>query len=270
MMYELICLTVFVTAYLINTTTISVLYHRGLAHRAVRLRPWARKLAAHGGIWVTGLDPKGWVCMHRRHHAYSDGAGDPHSPVELGVFGVLYGQLRSYERTLVGLAKNNPEYTSHVEDLDFPINWLNRKGLWYLPYVVHLVVALAIALPTGMWLLAACYWLGMMSHPIEGWLVNSFGHAIGGRNFATNDNSRNNHVVAWLILGEGYQNNHHRYPASAKFSYRWWEIDLGYGLCLALEKIGFLDIERATLIPSPASDVVVPVGGYVADATGGD
>lgn len=250
-MYLITCAAVFALAYLINTTMISVFYHRGLAHSAVELRPAARRFAARYGIWLTGLDAKGWVCMHRKHHSHSDTPEDPHSPVHYGLIGVLLGQLRSYERTLVGLARGEGEYCDEVADLDFEISGINRKGLWYLPYVLHLLIALAIAVPTGMWALGACYFLGMMSHPIEGWIVNSLGHAVGGRNFETPDNSRNNHLAAWMILGEGYQNNHHRYPASAKFSYQPWELDLGFGVSLGLEKLGVLKIQRALLIPSP-------------------
>ncbi|MEO2168503.1 MAG: hypothetical protein ABGY42_10365, partial [bacterium] len=88
-----------------------------------------------------------------------------------------------------------------------------------------------------------------MSHPIEGWIVNALGHAVGGRNFDTDDNSRNNHFGAWLILGEGFQNNHHAYPDSARFSYRASEIDPGYGLSLLLERAGLVSIRRETLIP---------------------
>ena len=132
------------------------------------------------------------------------------------------------------------------------VSWVNRKRIWYLPYVTHLAIALAIALPTGMWALAGAYYFGIMSHPVEGWLVNALGHAFGGRNFETSDNSRNNHLAAWLIFGEGFQNNHHRYATSAKFSYQWWEVDLGYGFCLLLERLGVLEIRRETLIPTPA------------------
>lgn len=266
-MYILACLGVFLAAYLVNAIMITVFYHRGLAHRAVTLRPWARKLTIHTGIWFTGLDPKGWACMHRRHHAHSDTARDPHSPLNLGVWGVLLGQLKSYERTLVGLARGQHEFTRQVEDLDFPISWLNRKGVWYLPYLTHLAISLAIALPTGMWALAAAYYFGIMSHPIEGWIVNSLGHAVGGRNFETSDNSRNNHLAAWLVLGEGYQNNHHRYATSAKFSYQWWEVDLGYALCLLLEKLGVLDIRRDTLIPSSAAVRAAQARGPAVEST---
>jgi stearoyl-CoA desaturase (delta-9 desaturase) len=106
---------------------------------------------------------------------------------------------------------------------------------------------------TGYWALGISYWLGMMSHPVQGWIINSFGHAVGGRNFDTPDNSRNNHLAAWLVLGEGFQNNHHRFPASAKFSFRRGEVDMGYWICRILDKFGILEIQRAGLIPS-ASD----------------
>ncbi len=248
-MYLLACLVVFLVAYLVNTATISVLYHRGLAHGAVELGPGLRRFTARAGIWLTGLDPKAWVCMHRRHHAFSDTARDPHSPVRFGLFGLLLGQLRSYETTLIGLARNDAEYTSHVDDIDFEISALNRRRLWYLPYVVHLAIAAAVALPTGYWLLGATYFAGIMSHPVEGWIVNALGHAVGGRNFDTPDNSRNNLVAALLIVGEGLQNNHHRYPASARFSYRSPEVDPGYAICRLLEAAGLLAIHRATLIP---------------------
>ena len=252
-MYVLLCAAVFLIAYLINAITISVFYHRALAHQAVTLRPWLRRMVGRYGVWITGLDPLGWVCMHRNHHDYSDMPKDPHSPVHFGAMGVLLGQLRSYERTLRGLSCGRHEYRSKVEDIEFTVSWINRNGLWMMPYVAHLLLAIAIALPTGMWALATCYYIGIMSHPIEGWIVNSLGHSVGSRNFDTPDNSRNNHLAAWLIFGEGFQNNHHSYPASARFSYRPFEFDFGYTVCLLLEKLGLLEISHATLIPRGSS-----------------
>ncbi len=251
-MYIVACLAVLLAAYLLNVVTVSVLYHRGLAHGAVTLHPALRKFVVHAGIWLTGLDPKAWVCMHRRHHLYSDTEEDPHSPVHYGLIGVLMGQLKSYEKTLIGLAKRNVEYTSLVEDLEFPTHWLNRKRIWYVPYVLHLAIGLGVGAATGMWLLGLAYYFGMMSHPIEGWVVNSLGHAVGGRNFDTPDNSRNNHLAAWLILGEGFQNNHHAHPRSARFSYRRAEVDLGYAACLTLEMVGALEIDKEHLLAKPS------------------
>jgi len=171
--------------------------------------------------------------------------------VNVGILGIGAEQLRSYKRVIIGLLKKNPEYTRYAKDLDFPINPLQRRGLWWLPYAAHAVIGLGLALSVG-WLLGAAYFFGMMSHPVQGGVVNSLGHAMGGRNFDTDDNSRNNHLAAWLIFGEGYQNNHHQYPASARFSYRRTEVDPGYGFCLVMEKLGMLKIQRAYLIPRPS------------------
>ena len=256
MLYFGAVFAVFFIGYLVNTTMITVFYHRGLAHRAVDISPRMRRFVARWGNWLTGLDPKGWVCMHRLHHAHSDTEDDPHSPVHEGLFRLAYTQLVSYEKILVGLAKRKEPFTSTVADLDdlyadgHTISWLNRKGMWWLPYVLHLTIGIVIAV-AGFWAIGVAYFLGIMSHPIEGWIINAFGHAYGGRNFDTNDNSRNNHIAAWLIQGEGFQNNHHQYPSSAKFSYRWYEIDPGWGMCRLLDAIGMVKINREKLIPKP-------------------
>jgi stearoyl-CoA desaturase (delta-9 desaturase) len=247
-MYLAACVLVFAVAYLLNILTITIGYHRALAHKAVVLHPRLRALVVHGGNWLTGLDPKAWVVMHRLHHEHSDTPLDPHSPVNVGVVGIAREQLRSYKRVLVGLLKNDPAYTRYARDLEFPLSALNRAGRWYLPYAVHGALGVALGVGVG-WALGAAYFFGVMSHPVQGALVNAFGHAAGGRNFATSDNSRNNHLVAWLVFGEGFQNNHHRYPGSASFSYRRHEVDLGFAACVALESVGLATINREHLIP---------------------
>lgn len=244
MNYVLLCIGVFGAAYLLNIFYISVLYHRGLTHGAVKLRPWAVKLVAATGNWVTGLDPKGWSVMHRMHHQFSDTPSDPHSPVYQGVFPLMLGQLHSYNRTLVGLLKNEEPFVSYARDLDFDVSYLNRKRLWWVPYVAHLVVWLVLGAGFGYWLLGYCYWAGIMSHPIQGWMVNAFGHKFGYRNFAVADNSRNNTLVAWLCFGEGYQNNHHHAPTSPKFSVRWFEFDPGWTFCHVARWLGMVDSMR--------------------------
>lgn len=254
MIYTIVCLSVFLVAYAINMLVITVGYHRGLAHGAVTMHPRLQWTIVNLGSWLTGLDAKAWTVMHRMHHAYSDTPDDPHSPTHVGILGIPLAQLKSYKRVIVGLIRKEPEYTRFAKGLDFELSWLNRSNLWYLPYLTHLAVAGAIVWLGGGWVLAVCYFGGIMSHPIQGGLVNSLGHAIGGRNFDTQDDSRNNHLVAWLVAGEGFQNNHHQYPASPKFSYRASEIDVGYGACLAMQQIGWLRIESAGMIPSPRRD----------------
>ncbi|MBL6764727.1 MAG: fatty acid desaturase [Verrucomicrobiae bacterium] len=236
----LIPLLVFIGAYLVNIVYISVFYHRALAHGAITLRPWLRWFVIRSGVWLTGIDPKAWACMHRTHHVESDTERDPHSPVHYGIFGTFIGQLRSYEKNLVGLIIGRKQYTDVVADMDFPVSWIFRKKLWFLPYLIHVCVA------TGLWYwlknpwVSGAYFIGMMSHPVQGWLVNAFGHAIGYRNFNLTDNSRNNTLVAWATLGEGFQNNHHHDPGSAKFSVKFWEIDMGYWICCVFRLFGLI------------------------------
>jgi len=255
-MYFAACGLIFVSAYVLNVLVITVGYHRGLAHKAVRLRPWLRRAVIGGGIWITGLDPRAWVVMHRLHHQHSDTPEDPHSPTNVGILGIGLEQLRNYKRTLIGLIKHGRAYERYAADLDFPVNRLNRSGLWYLPYALHLGLGLILGLTFG-WVSGAAYFAGMMSHPVQGALVNALGHAWGGRNFDTPDNSRNNHLVAWLILGEGFQNNHHRYPSSASFSFRRREIDLGYAICWLFARLKALEIDQAALIPRPSLASIV-------------
>ena len=249
-MYFIICAAVFLAAYLLNALTITVGYHRGLAHGSVKLAPPVRRALLLCGSWITGIDPKAWSVMHRMHHQHSDTPEDPHSPLNVGLLGIGMEQLRSYERVLRGLKRDQPEYTKHAQGLDFELSWVNRTRRWYLPYVLHAAIGLAFAF-SGAWLLGLAYFLGMMSHPVQGGLVNAFGHAVGGRNFDTPDDSRNNWIVAVLILGEGLQNNHHRYPKSAKFSYHPWEPDVGFRACILLEAVGVLTIDYERLIPAP-------------------
>ena len=247
-MYIVLCTVVFLVTYLLNSVTVTVGYHRGFSHHAVSLRPLAKRLLVATGVWVTGLDAKAWVVMHRLHHAHSDTPLDPHSPRNVGLWGIPLEQLRGYQRTIDGLARSDPAYTRYAVDLDFKMGWLLRRGLWFVPYLVHLAFGVLLGVTAG-WALALCYVLGSLSHPVGGAVVNALGHAIGGRNFDTDDNSHNNHFAAWLLLGEGFQNNHHHAPASARFSYAPGEVDCGWGVCLALERLGVIEIHRNSVLP---------------------
>ncbi len=252
--YFFACIAVFVSAYTLNVIYVSVFYHRAFTHRAIQLHPWLEFFVIHTGSWVTGLDPKGWACMHRLHHQYSDTPMDPHSPTINGIWSVLPRQLYSYKKTLAALILKRKSYLSVVSDIDFPVNWLNKKHLWTIPYLLQAAIAITLGITFDAWLLAACYWIGMMSHPIQGWMVNALAHRYGYRNFNTPDNSKNNSAVAWLVFGEGYQNNHHHLPSSAKFSARPSEVDLGYLICRIFSIFGLLSFSH----PVPTSDEWLP------------
>lgn len=238
----LIAAAIFSTGYLLNIFYITVFYHRGLAHGSVTLSPKVAKWVSWTGNWFTGIDPKAWACMHRLHHKHSDTKSDPHSPVYQGVFGVIVGQLRSYQRVLKRLIVGDPKFTKVVEDIPFDVHFLNRSRLWPLPYVLHATISLVIAFALSSPLYGLAYYGGIMSHPIQGWMVNALAHRFGYQTFQTGDNSRNNHLVGWLVFGEGFQNNHHAHPESAKFSVLKTEVDMGYALCRLGQAAGLLNI----------------------------
>ena len=245
-MYYALCFLIFFIAYALTIVTTSVGYHRGLTHGAVTLHPRLRRFLMDYGMWLIGIDAAAWICMHRLHHQHSDTKDDPHSPLNVGFLGMFGAQLAGYDRSLAGLKAGAEPYATIGRDVH--LSWPNRSGLWGLPYLLHAAIAVAVGVQWG-WLMGVALFAGMMSHAVQGACINALGHAVGGRNFDLPDNSRNNTFAAWAVLGEGYQNNHHRYPASARFSYSPSEVDMGWGVCRLGEFLGLLRIERSTLMP---------------------
>lgn len=238
----------FISGYLVNMFYITVLYHRGLAHRSIILGPRMLQWLYLSGPWLTGMDPKAWACMHRVHHEYSDEERDPHSPVHYGVLGVWMGQYKSYLYYLDRMKnKDSDELNELMKDVPFEASFLSRRALSNLPYVIHALLAIALGFAFQSWLIPVAWFLGIMGHPIQGWMVNALAHKYGHRNFQTQDNSRNNLLVGYFVFGEGLQNNHHARPGSAKFSVRFPEFDAGYVLCLICEKLGLIKIARETV-----------------------
>jgi stearoyl-CoA desaturase (Delta-9 desaturase) len=236
----------FTAGYLVSGVYISVFYHRALAHRSLLLHPRLLRFVLKTGVWVTGIDAKGWVVMHRLHHRHADTHLDPHSPHQVGILGVPLAQLRSYRWVLRGLIAGSKNYLAIGRDLPFEVSWTNRRGLWYAPYVAQLLFVLGLGAAAGAPGVGLGVFLGLASHPLQGWLVNALGHAWGYRSFDGPDRSTNNLLVAGLVLGEGLQNNHHHNPGSARFAVRWWEPDLGYAVCRLLQAVGGLTIPDAS------------------------
>ena len=139
-----------------------------------------------------------------------------------------------------GLINQEEEYTRMVTDIDFDVHRFIRQEQSYMPYIVQTVVGVAIGFIFWSPMIALFYFMGVVSHPVQGGLVNYFGHKSGYRNYEINDDSKNNIIVALLTMGEGYQNNHHHSPSSAKFGVKWYEIDFGYILCVIARMFGIV------------------------------
>jgi len=203
----------------------TVYLHRAMSHRALTLSP----VAAFGFrfvIWVTtGIRPRQWVAVHRKHHAFTDIDGDPHSPVLLGWKTVqaknvaLYRRCANEPSTLQRYAKDMPPTRADVIAFDRTILGL-AIGITSLCLVFGLWAGLVAAL------VHVNLYLGGSA------AVNAIGHHFGRRPY---DNGAGNlQWLAFLTAGEGLHNNHHAAPTSARLAHRWYEIDYGWWVIKAL------------------------------------
>lgn len=199
---------------------ITIGYHRLLTHRAFETYPWVRRFHALCAAPALQQGPLAWVRQHRAHHAYSDTEKDPH-PQYLGFgFGHMGWSFLSHKTICRSkLAKLEP-----VDLKDDPV--MRFLEQWHLPLVILSLVGLYLwgGLPYLLW--AGCFRIVWVMHIT--WTVNSLGHRFGYRSYDTADKSTNNWLVAALAFGEGWHNNHHRFPDSARQGLLPWEIDLSW------------------------------------------
>lgn len=217
-------------------------YHRLHTHRSYKVPKWIDYLFAVCGTMTLQGGPISWVGVHRIHHQLSDKEGDPHSPRD----GAWWAHI--IWMTVGEAMHNNTKVTSrYAPDLarDRFYVWLNN---WHwIPVTVLGLILLAV----GGWAMA--FW-GVFVRVVAGWhatwLVNSATHMWGARRFATRDDSRNNWWVALLTFGEGWHNNHHAHPASARHGLAWWEFDLTWLQIRLLEKLGIAKNVRVAKVDS--------------------
>jgi stearoyl-CoA desaturase (Delta-9 desaturase) len=231
--------------YLVSAFGITIGYHRLLTHRSFDTpRPVRYALAIMGQTAVQGpvID---WVADHRKHHAFTDEDGDPHSPHGHG--GGLKGALHGLYHAHVGWlfeTQGRADRRRYARDLmDDPI--MKRISKSFLPnaalgLAVPFVLGLAISgtLAGG---LTALLWGGLVRifflHHVT-WSINSVCHFFGRRRFAVDDHSTNVFWLALPSLGESWHHNHHAFPRSARHGLRWWEIDLTGMVIAAMKRLG--------------------------------
>ncbi len=232
--------------YLITGLGVTVGYHRLFTHRSFETsRPIRYTLAALGSMALEGPVIT-WAADHRKHHAFADEEGDPHSPhVDHG--DGLRGALRGLWHAHMGwlfISEGRAGARRYARDLlaDRGIRFISRA---FLPIVL---IGLAIPFALGWALtasvaggLTALVWAGLvriffMHH--ASWSINSVCHFFGRRRFDTDDHSRNVFWLALPSLGESWHHNHHAFPTSASHGLRWWELDLSGLLIRALERLG--------------------------------
>jgi stearoyl-CoA desaturase (delta-9 desaturase) len=216
--------------YLTTGLGISMGYHRLHTHRSYKVPRWLEYFFALCGSLTLEGGPIFWVAVHRLHHQLSDQAGDPHSPRD-GAFWshvgwILWGET-NHNNTRV-MAKYAPDLAKHK----FYV-WLNNYH--WLPNVVLGAIVLAVG-GLDMFLWAMCFRIVFGLHAT--WAVNSATHMFGKRRFKTRDDSRNTWWIAIISFGEGWHNNHHAHPTSARHGLAWYEFDPSWLLIKALKWVG--------------------------------
>jgi stearoyl-CoA desaturase (Delta-9 desaturase) len=238
-------LAIFAGLYLVSAFGITIGYHRLLTHRSFDApRPVRYALAIMGQTAVQGpvVD---WVADHRKHHAFTDEEGDPHSPHLHG--GGLKGALHGLYHAHVGwlfMNQGRADRRRYARDLmDDPIMKRISKS-FLLNAVGGLVVAFLLGLLVSGTLaggLTALLWGGLVRvflvHHVT-WSINSICHFFGRRRFAVDDHSTNVFWLALPSLGESWHHNHHAFPRSARHGLRWWEIDVTGLVIMAMKRVG--------------------------------
>ncbi len=246
---------VFAILYPLTGMGITVGFHRHLTHRAFKAkRPVRAVLAALGSAAIEG-PVISWVADHRKHHAFSDQEGDPHSPhVDHGVGfrGALRGLVHAHLGWLF-VHDQRALKVRYARDLieDPLIRWVDRT------FVLWVVLGLLAPFVLGFWIggsviagLTGLLWGGLVRvfllHHVT-YSINSLCHFFGRQRFKTDDESRNLAWLAPLSFGEAWHNNHHAFPTSAAHGLRRWEFDPSALVIRLLEATGLAwDVVRVT------------------------
>ena len=241
--------------YVVTGLGITVGYHRLLTHRSFDVPNWVRVGWAIAGSLAVQGSVIDWVATHRRHHAYSDEIGDPHSPhVEAaeGVRGILRGLWHAHLGWM--FAPDGTQAETWAPDL------LDNEGVVRVDRAFPWLIAATFVAPAvigGLWSMSlmgavsAAVWAGLLRmfllHHVT-WSINSICHFYGTRPFVSRDEARNNPWLSLLSFGESWHNGHHAFPASARHGLRWWEVDLAWITIRGMQLVG---LARNIKLPSP-------------------
>ena len=216
---------------------ISMGYHRLHTHRSYKVPRALEYFFALCGTLTLEGGPIFWVAVHRIHHQKSDQEGDPHSPRDGAWWShmgwILFGEAKHNNTQL--MKKYAPDLGKHR----FYV-WLNTYH-WVPPVVVGALLLVFGGLPMFLW--AGCLRTVVGLHAT--WAVNSVTHLWGSRRFATRDDSRNTWWIALITFGEGWHNNHHAHPTSARHGLAWYEFDPSW---IQIKLLRFLGIARAVQV----------------------
>jgi stearoyl-CoA desaturase (delta-9 desaturase) len=222
----------------ITIAGVTIYLHRHQAHRALDLHPIISHFFSFWLWLTTGMVTKEWAAIHRKHHATSDRAGDPHSPQIYGIRKVFWDGVSLYREA------SRDQSIMDKYGHGCPSDWVERniytrhsgKGV-----ALMLLVNLALFGPIGLTIWAVqMIWIPLFAAGV----INGIGHYWGYRSYEVGDTSTN--IVPWGILigGEELHNNHHSFASSAKLSSKWWEFDIGWMYIRMMEMVGLARVKK--------------------------
>jgi len=219
---------------------VTLFLHREQTHRGVRFHGLV-SLPMRLWLWMsTATVTKEWVACHRKHHAFADREGDPHSPLVEGLRNIVVKGAFYYRNTVrqPGVLEKYGKGT--------PSDWIERHLLTRHSSLGILVMLMVDLYLFGFFVGAIVWGVQMIWIPFwAAGIINGVGHAIGYRNHDVKDESRNISPFGIIIAGEELHNNHHADPHSAKFSHRWFEFDIGWMYITLLSWIGLAEVKYA-------------------------
>lgn len=226
-------LAAFICWWIAASWGVGIAYHRLLTHRGFTASRWLTRFLATCGTFGVQSGPITWVTTHRIHHAFTETEKDPHSPRN----GTYWSHIGWIFR---GTAQGHSAATRQRYSPDL----LRDPYLVFIDkyYYVTSIVAGVVLFAIGGWgmVLTAIFLRTTISWHFT-WLVNSATHLWGSRRFDTRDDSRNNALVAAVTFGEGWHNNHHAYPRSARHGLTWKEFDVNWVQLTIMEKLGLIE-----------------------------
>jgi stearoyl-CoA desaturase (delta-9 desaturase) len=238
--------------YLLTGLGITVGFHRLFTHHSFETNRLVKFIFGILGSMAMQGPLFKWVALHRLHHQCSDHEGDPHSPSHrgTGIIGVLSGLCHAH---LGWLFKKEPaDLLNYVKDLR------KSKLLSMVSALFPLWVAVGLIVPSVVGWLLIGGWQGAMLGLVWGglariflvhhvtWSINSVCHLWGQQPYPVRDQSKNNFIVGVLALGEGWHNNHHAFPTSARHGLQWWQLDLSYWV---IRTLSFLHLAWNVKLP---------------------
>ncbi|MGH8530998.1 MAG: acyl-CoA desaturase [Nevskiales bacterium] len=214
--------------YVVRVFGITGGYHRLLSHRSYKAGRVTQFLIVLCGAMAMQRGPLWWAAKHREHHRDSDTPADAHSPRHYGFWGAHMGWVfRQRMNADMSLIQDFAKYPE--------LRWLDRNK--YLPGILLGVVCFLIGGWSGLFV---GFVLSTVLVYHATFMINSLAHVFGKQRYLTGDDSRNNWLLAIIAMGEGWHNNHHYYPGSARNGFFWYEYDVTYYLIKLLEKCGLV------------------------------